>query len=316
MKTIELGQTGIVVSEMCAGTLPLGTLQAKVPTDDGAAAIRRAIDLGVNFIDTAQAYGTYHHVAHAIAGVEKELVIGSKSHADNYEDMEKAIYECRKALRRRVIDIFYLHLVRDEENLHKRSWALRCIVDFKTAGAVRAVGATTHTNAGLHAIADCPEIEVVMACINEKGLGIADGSLEECLELCRLCRHRGKAVIAMKPLAGGHLIARTDEAINFVRSLDEVDAVAVGLLTPEEAEADVCIFEGKQIPADLADSLNKKPKHLLIYDSCERCGRCVERCPQGALTPRRRKPPMVDTDKCVLCGYCAEVCPRFAIRVV
>jgi len=316
MKMIELGKTGLTVSEMCAGTLPLGTLQAKASTEDGAAAIRRAIDLGVNFIDTAQAYGTYGHVAHAIAGVQKDLIVASKSHAGNYEDMEKAIYECRKALRRQVIDIFYLHLVKDEENLHQRSWALRAIEDFKKAGAVRAIGATTHTNAGLRAAADCPEIEVVMACINDKGMGIVDGSLEECLQLCGLCRERGKAVIAMKPLAGGHFIGRAAEAINYVRALGEVDAIAVGLLTPEEAEADVAIFDEREIPAGLAASLNAEPKHVIIYESCECCGRCIERCPQGALTPRRHKPPVVDPDKCVLCGYCAEVCPRFAIRVV
>jgi len=316
MKTIELAKTGVTVSEMCIGTLPLGRLQADVSAERGGEAIRRAIDLGVNFVDTAQSYGTYPHVAHAIRGVEKDLVISSKSHAANYEEMEKAIYECRKVLHREVIDIFSLHLVQDEANLNSRSWALKCVADFKEAGAVRAVGATVHTNAGLTAVADCPDIEVVMVCVNEKGLGIADGSLEECLELARLCRQRGKAIIAMKPLAGGHLIGRSAEAINFVRNIEEVDVVAVGVLTPEEAEMNVRTFNDEDIPPELADAVNKEPKKVLIYDTCSQCGRCVERCPQDALSPRKRKKPKLDESKCVLCGYCAEVCPEFAIRVV
>jgi predicted aldo/keto reductase-like oxidoreductase len=316
MKMVKLGQTDLVVSEMCVGTLTLGKLQANVAADQGGKAIRRAIDLGADFIDTAQSYGTYLHVAHAIRGVEKDLVVSSKSLATNYEDMEKAIYECRKMLRREVIDIFHLHLVSDEQDLNSRSWALKCILDFKEAGAVRAVGATSHTNAGLRAVADCPEIEVVMICVNEKGLGIVDGSLDECLELARVCRERGKAVLAMKPLAGGHLIGRTAEAINFVRGLEEVDAVAVGVLTPEEAEMDVRIFNDEEIPADLAEAVNKEPKRLIVYDKCVRCGRCVERCPQKALSRKGNKKPRVDSTTCILCGYCAEVCPEFAIRVV
>jgi predicted aldo/keto reductase-like oxidoreductase len=316
MKMVELGKTGLTVSEMCVGTLTLGKLQANVSAEEGAAAIRRAIDLGANFIDTAQAYGSYEHVAHAIRGVEKDLVISSKSHAGNYEEMEKAIYECRKALHREVIDIFHLHLIRDEEDLNGRGWALKCILDFKEAGAVRALGATVHSNAGLQAVADCPDIEVAIVCVNERGLGIADGSLEECLELARLCRERGKAIIAMKPLGGGHLLDHAAEAINFVRDLEEIDAVAVGLLTPEEAEMDVRIFNDEDIPADLANAVGKEPKHLVIYDSCTRCGNCVERCPQDALTQKESSKTEVDDSKCVLCGYCADVCPNFAIRVI
>lgn len=316
MKMVELAGTGVTVSEMCAGTLTLGKLQANAPVEEGAATIRRAIDLGVNFIDTAQAYGSYEHVARAIRGVEKDLVISSKSHAKTYEEMEKAIYECREVLHREVIDIFHLHLISDEADLNDRSWALKCVLDLKKAGAVRALGATVHSNAGLQAVADCPDIEVVIACVNEKGLGISDGSLEECLEVARLCKKRGKAIIAMKPLGGGHLIGRAAEALNFVRNLEEVDSVAVGMLTPAEAEMDVRIFNDEDIPADLADAVNKEPKHLITYETCIRCGNCVERCPQDALSQENSDKAEVDDSKCVLCGYCAEVCPKLAIRVI
>jgi aryl-alcohol dehydrogenase-like predicted oxidoreductase len=316
MKYVELADTGIETTEMCIGTLTLGTLQANVPTEDGAATIRRALDLGANSIDTAQAYGTYHHVAQAIRGRDEDLVISSKSHARNYEDMEKAIFECRKVLHRTVIDIFYMHLIKDAEDLNQRSWALKAIQDFKEAGAVRAIGASVHTNAGLRAVADCPEVQVVMACINEKGMGIADGSLDECLDLAGLCKERGKVVTAMKPLGGGHLIDHTADAINYVRSRPEVDVVAVGMLTPQEAAMNVHIFNDEDVPAGVANSVNTEKKHLIIYDKCKQCGNCVERCPQDALTPRRKKKPKVDECRCVLCGYCAEVCPEFAIRVI
>ena len=316
MKMVTLGNTRIVVSQMCVGTLTLGRLQANVSTEHGAAAIRRAIDLGANFVDTAESYATYPHVALAIRGVEKELVISSKSKAVTYEEMEKAIYDCRKALRREVIDIFQLHLVENEEDLNARSWAVKCIMDFKEAGAVRAAGASTHTNAGLRAIADCPEIEVVMPCINQKGLGITGGTLDECLQLVRLCRRRGKAVIAMKPLGGGHLRPNLAEAINWVRSLPEVDSIAIGALTPDEAEMNAHVFNDEPVPAELAQRVSKEKKRLIIYDTCQTCGRCVAACHQNALTQKPGKKPVVDEAKCILCGYCGGACPKFAIRII
>jgi len=316
MKMIALGNTGIMASEMCVGTLVLGRLQANVSAESGAEAVRRAIDLGANFIDTAQLYGTYPHVAHAIRGVEKDLVISSKSKALNYEEMEKAIYECRKALHREVIDIFQLHLVEGEADLNARSWALKCIMDFQEAGAVRAAGASVHSNAGLRAVADCPEIEVVTICVNEKGLGIVDGTLAECLDLARVCRERGKATLAMKPLGGGHLRARAAEALGFVRALPEVDCVAVGVLSPEEAEMNARIFNDEPVPPEVAAAVSREMKRLIIYDTCQACGRCVEACAQNALVQKKGKKPEVNLDECILCGYCGAVCPRFAIRVM
>jgi len=316
MKLVELGKTGIVVTEMCVGTLTHGKLQANVTPEQGAEAIRKAIELGVNCVDTAQTYGTYPHVAKAIRGAGTDIVVSSKSKADNYEDMEKAIYECRKALHRDVIDIFYLHLLRDEEDLGRRSWALKCIIDFKDAGAVRAVGASVHTNAGLRAAADCPDINVVMICVNEKGLGITGGSLEESLELAALCKERGKGIVAMKPLGGGHLRSRPREAIQFVRNRPEVDCVAIGCLTPQEAEMNVRIFNDEEIPAELSASVSNEPKRLIIYDTCKKCGRCVEECPQKALSQKEGEKPVVDENACVLCGYCGGVCSVFAIRVI
>jgi len=316
MRMLELGNTKIVVSEMCVGTVPLGKMQADVPPDRGAEAISRAIDLGVNFIDTAQLYRTYPHVAHAIRGIEKDLVVASKSKAANYEEMEKAIYECRKALHRQVIDIFSLHGVHDETDLNSRGWALKCILDFKEAGAVRAVGATVGGVAGLRAAADCPEIEVVMVRLNEKGIGVSDGSVEECLETARLCRKRGKAVCATAPLGGGYLIDHAVEAISFVRNLEEIDAVVVDVLAPQEAEMNVRIFNGEDIPPELAGAVKGRHRRIVIDDDCSACGRCVEVCPQGALSKKKGKKPKLDQSKCTLCGRCAQACPEFAIRVV
>ena len=76
-KKIQLGKSGIEVTELCFGTLILGHLQANMEPSEGALAIRRALELGINFIDTAKGYKTYDHTRLGIDGF-RDVVIASK----------------------------------------------------------------------------------------------------------------------------------------------------------------------------------------------------------------------------------------------
>ena len=57
MEYRDLGQTGMRVSEISLGTWALGVGWGTVGEDDAYAALNRAVDLGVNFLDTADVYG-------------------------------------------------------------------------------------------------------------------------------------------------------------------------------------------------------------------------------------------------------------------
>lgn len=54
MKKHSLGKTGIKVTELCFGALPIGPLQANISVEKGAKLIRAALERGINFIDTAK----------------------------------------------------------------------------------------------------------------------------------------------------------------------------------------------------------------------------------------------------------------------
>lgn len=73
-----LGKSGIEVTELCFGTLVLGHLQADLPPEEGAKAVRRALEQGANFIDTAKGYKTYEHTRLGMEGF-RDVVIASKS---------------------------------------------------------------------------------------------------------------------------------------------------------------------------------------------------------------------------------------------
>lgn len=109
MKLVEIGNTGMKVTELCHGTLILGQLQANLTPEEGARAIRKSFELGVNFYDTAQGYRTYPHMALGLKGVDRsKVVIASKSHARSYDDMKAAVEECLRELALEQIGVFHL----------------------------------------------------------------------------------------------------------------------------------------------------------------------------------------------------------------
>jgi len=316
MKKVKLGKTGIEVTELCFGTLTFSRLQADVPPAEGGAAMARALDLGVDFVDTAQAYQTYEHVAAAIKNRKQKPVIATKSHARNAEDMRAAVEQALSAMGLDRLDIFLLHLIRSEEDFADRREALDCLLEYRQKGVIGAIGLSAHTIEGARPALKHPELEIILPCVNRKGLGINDGTLEEMLGLLRELKALGKGVYAMKPLAGGHLFDDVVDSLNYVRGLDVVDSLAVGMKTVPEAEMNVCIFEDRPVPAELKERADQVSKKLIIYHRiCKGCGSCVENCAQDALTLVDEK-SVVDESKCILCGYCAEECPVFCIRVI
>jgi aryl-alcohol dehydrogenase-like predicted oxidoreductase len=316
LKHVRLGNTGIEVTELCFGTLTMSWLQTGMSPDEGGPVIRRALELGVNFIDTAQAYRTYEHVAAAIKGRKTMPVIATKSHARTYDEMKQAVEQALEVMRLDRLDIFLFHLTRSEDDYLERRGAIDCLLEYKEEGLIKALGISTHTLEGMTPAFNHEELEIVLPCINRKGLGINDVSLDEFLPALRELHAMGKGVYAMKPLGGGHLFTDVANSLRFVRELEAVDSAAVGMKSTAEVEMNVCIFEGRPVPAELQERARQVSKKLIIYSHiCQGCGSCIEHCDQEALSLVEEK-AAVDQEKCILCGYCAEECPVFCIRVV
>ncbi len=313
---VNIGQTGLTVTELCHGTLILGPLQANLTPEEGALAIRKSFQMGVNFYDAAKGYRTYPHLALGLQGVDRSrVVIASKSHSRSYDEMKADIDECLKALSLEQVGIFHLHQVGSLDDLNGRKGALDCLIEYKKNGLVGAIGASTHTIAGMKAINDEPAIDVVFPVLNQRGLGIIDGTLEEMLGELEKSKEEEKFVYAMKPLGGGHLSSEVEASFNYLRELPTCDAVAVGMKDEAEIEMNVAIFNGQTLTEDLKTQVNTVERRLIVYDRCTVCGLCISECDQGALKLGDTKAE-VDMSKCILCGYCADVCPEYVIRVV
>ncbi len=315
LKINRLGQTGLNVTQLCFGALPIGPNQLSVPVAEGAEVIGLALDSGVNFIDTAQSYRTYAYIEPALAGRRDSVVVASKSAAATYEDMRAAIKEALTALGLERISVFHLHAARvTPEVFEQRAGALRCLVEARRAGVIQAVAVATHSVITAREAADRDEIDVIMPIINVRGLGILHGTRDEMVEAISYAGRQGKGVYAIKVLGGGNLLDDMRSALDFALGLPELASMAVGMVSRAEVAANVRIFSGiSEAPGPGAKVFQAKTMNVLSF--CQGCGTCVEACPNLALAIVGGK-AVVDRERCLLCGYCAPVCPQFAIRVV
>ena len=313
---VTLGSTALQVSKLCYGTLTMGPLQRDLSPEQGAALLKHAFDNGINFLDTAQIYGTYPHIRELIRTVpRRKLVIMTKSYAWSVETAQAAVSEALKALGTDYIDIFLMHEQESEHTLRGHDDALQEYLRMKKQGMIRAVGLSTHRIEAVRASLKRPEIEVLFPIFNPTGIGIHDGTIREMELALEAARLKGKAVIGMKALGGGHLLTSYEASLQFSLRHPLLDAVAVGMQSRAEIDANITLAAGRPLSEAAKYAALSKSRKLHIGDECTGCGNCVFICRQRALELDGRQ-AAVDHERCILCSYCARKCPEFCIKVI
>lgn len=309
-----LGNTGIRVSAICFGVLTIGPLQAGMKIQDGAEVISYALERGINFLDTAESYGTYPYIREALAVTGFKPVITSKSYAFTWEGMKESVERARDEMGLATIDIFMLHEQESEKTLEGHRGALEYLVKAKQQGLIRAVGISTHSVSGVMAAADHPAIEVIHPLINEAGIGIIDGTPTTMAAAIQYARLRGKGLYAMKALGGGNLLNRAYQALRYVLIMPGLASVAIGMKSKDEVDLNISWFNGVRNP-ELESRVGRTKRILHIESWCTGCGSCVEVCRYQALTVQEGR-TVADQRRCALCGYCAPYCPDFCIKII
>jgi aryl-alcohol dehydrogenase-like predicted oxidoreductase len=149
MEYRPLGKTGLNVSVAglgCGGNSRLG-LGRGASVDDCVAVVRTAVDLGVNFLDTAEAYGTEEIVGAAARSYDRDrLVISTKALFRAGDDTDETVTRRVEASLRRLgldyVDIFHFHAVGPAAYEHHRDVLAPALLKLKEQGKVRHVGIT------------------------------------------------------------------------------------------------------------------------------------------------------------------------------
>lgn len=316
MQYSKLGNTELVVSRLCFGSLTISPLQACLPIDRGADIIKYSYEKGINFIDTAELYDNYQYLREALKKINrKDFIIATKSYSYSEKTAEKSLMKALNELETDYIDIFLLHEQESENTIRGHYEAIEYFLKAKKKGIIRAFGISTHRTQGVVDSLKYDEIEVLHPIINKAGLGIQDGNIEDMLQSIELAYNKGKGIYGMKPLGGGHLINTVEESFNFVKEIPHLHSIAIGMQSKDEVDANVNLLLEGNIPKKIKEKLELKKRKLHIADWCIGCGRCVERCKHDGIRISNNKAKPVN-ENCILCGYCAKVCPEFCIKVV
>jgi len=155
MEYTILGRTGLKVSVAglgCGGPSRLGLAGLKGQSgseSDVIAHVRGAVDLGINFFDTAEWYGTEAVVGKALAGVPRDrLVISTKKNivpedqADPDREIRRSLEQSLKNLGTDYVDVYHVHGAEPKDYRNAMERHLPTLLRLRDEGKIRAVGIT------------------------------------------------------------------------------------------------------------------------------------------------------------------------------
>jgi aryl-alcohol dehydrogenase-like predicted oxidoreductase len=241
-----LGKTGYQV-----GIFSLGgqaTLEQPGTEKESIKIINRAIDLGVNYIDTAAAYGqgiSETYIGKVMRERRNEVFLATKTHNRSYDGSMKLLEKSLKQLQTDRIDLWQLHNVRTEDDLKKifaSDGAIKALEEARRSGVVRFLGITGHYDPWvLKKGIDEYNFDCILMALNA-----ADRHNKSFIDnLLPFAVQKNLGIIGMKIPARGRIfrdggITSMKQAMEYVLTLP-VSTIIVGISTLSELEENVRI---------------------------------------------------------------------------
>ena len=217
MELRPFGRTGVAVSPLCLGAMMFGDW-GNPDQDESIRIIHRALDAGINFIDTADVYSrgeSEEIVGKALAGGRREhVVLATKVHGTMGDDPNQfgnsrrwIVREVEDSLRRLgtdYIDLYQIHRPEPDTDIEETLGALS---DLVRAGKVRYIGSSTFTASRIvEAQWAARERNLERFVCEQPPYSMLVRGIEA--DVLPTARRHGMAVIPWSPLAGGWLSGR------------------------------------------------------------------------------------------------------------
>jgi aryl-alcohol dehydrogenase-like predicted oxidoreductase len=269
-----LGRTGLKVT-----TLGFGCMITSDPS-----VIQRAVDLGVNYFDTAREYQSGNNermVGAALKGRRDKVYIATKTEGDSKQSALAQLETSLKALQTDHVDIWHLHGKDSPGDITDDLREAQRIA--KKAGKIRFAGVSTHSpNAVRAEILKDGHFDVVLAVYNFM-VGTADDAFLEAMQKA------GIGVVAMKVMAGGHkdpksgpIMKRQGAAVAALKWILKNPAVATtipSMTDHDQLDENMLAMAGAFSGADGKVLAARADEIRNVY--CRMCGSCSGQCAQG-----------------------------------
>lgn len=271
-----LGETGLKVT-----TVGYGAMR----TTDGAV-VERALDLGINFVDTAYVYqggNSERMVGNVLKKRRKDVILCTKIKPDSEKDMIRMFEESLKRLQTDYVDILYAHSLKKTDELHDET-IMNLFQRFKKEGKVRFIGFSTHSN----------ETELVDQAAEDKfwEVILVAYNFEKEKELTTAINKAGAAgigIVGMKTQAGGYKtesigsLSPHQAALKWVLQNPNVHTTIPSMVTFDQLEENIQVM-GKKMGWNDRKILNKYGQGI-DKRYCRSCESCKGSCPNGVDIP-------------------------------
>ena len=317
METVTLGKTGLQISRLGFGGIPI----QKIDAEGTKALMHRLKAEGINFIDTARGYTvSEEYLGYALEGIREDFIIASKSMSRDKESMARDIDISLKNLRTDYIDLYQIHNIppAEIEKVMAPGGALEALQDAKAAGKVRHIGLTAHSLDTFKLALDLDWVETIMFPYN-----IVETQAET---LIHRCARKNIGFICMKPLAGG-AIEDTTLALRYICANPDVTVVIPGMAEEKEIAQNIAACSDTAPLTVEEKAAVNEVRSTLGMDFCRRCNYC-QPCAAGinisgvflfegylsryglADWARSRYATLkAKASACIGCGACEDRCP-------
>lgn len=315
METVTLGKTGITVNKNGFGALPV----QRIGMEDAVHLLRRALENGITFYDTARAYtDSETKLGRAFAGMWDRIYIASKTASSTPEGFRKDLETSLANLQTDHLDIYQFHNPAVCPKPGDGSGLYECMLEAKAQGKIRHIGITNHRLTVAWEAIDSGLYETLQFPFNYL-------SAEKELELVEGCGKAGMGFIAMKALSGG-LITNSAAAYAHLAQFPHVLPIW-GIQRETELDEFLSYVENPPVLTKELQDVIDHDRRELQGEFCRGCGYCMP-CPAGIeintcarmsllirrspsarhLTPQAQE-MMEKIEGCLHCGRCKSKCP-------
>lgn len=308
----------MMVTKLGFGGIPI----QRVSQEEAVAVVRRCLELGINFLDTANAYSTSEeHIGKAISGRQEEVILATKSLSRDRDEVARHLQQSLKMLGVASIDLYQFHNVSDSSTLDKvldPHGPMAVVEEARRRGQVKHIGITSHQIDVAKDAVKSGRFETIMFPFNFIACEAAD-------ELIPLAREYDVGFIAMKPLAGGMLDNATI-AVKYLLQFPDIVPI-IGIEKVHEIEEIVQVLAGPVAMTEAEQEEIRRLREELGTSFCRRCDYCQPCTAEISISVvmtwpgfmKRFTPEwlfegtigavMEKAVNCTECGDCEERCP-------